>query len=74
MKKIDAASPDAFIEFARNNSILVENKIIAFLSSERTRADCGEISGGTVNNWVKIARLFLEINSLEEDSEALTRD
>jgi hypothetical protein len=31
---MDAESPDAFVEFARNNPILAENKIIAFLSSE----------------------------------------
>ncbi len=41
---MDAESPDAFVEFARNNSILTENNIIAFLSSECTRADCDEIS------------------------------
>ncbi len=40
---MDASSPDAFVEFARNNPTLAENKIIAFLSSERARADRGEI-------------------------------
>ncbi len=38
LKRMDAASPDTFVEFAKNNPIFVENKIIAFLSSERTRA------------------------------------
>jgi hypothetical protein len=42
LKKMDAASPDAFVEFAINNPALAERKIIAFLSSERTRADRGE--------------------------------
>jgi hypothetical protein len=59
LKKMNAVSHDAFVEFARNNSVLAENKIIAFLSSERARADRGEISPGTINNWVKAARLFL---------------
>jgi hypothetical protein len=44
---MDEASPDAFIEFAISNPSLAEKKIIAFLSFERTRADCGEISAGT---------------------------
>lgn len=49
-KKMNAESPDAFVEFAKNNSAITENKIIAFLSSERARADRGEISAGTINN------------------------
>jgi hypothetical protein len=55
LKKMGAESPDAFIEFARNSPILAENKIIRFLSSERARADRGEISAGTINNGVKAA-------------------
>ena len=47
---MNAESPDAFVEFAKNNSAITENKIIAFLSSERARADRGEISAGTINN------------------------
>ena len=64
LKKMDAMSPDGFVEFARNNSMVVENKIIAFLSSERARADRGEISAGTINNWVKAVRLFLEMSDV----------
>jgi hypothetical protein len=65
LKRMDAKSADAFIEFARNNPVLSENKIIAFLSSERARADRGEISAGTINNWVKAARLFLEMSDVQ---------
>ncbi len=43
LKKMDAEIPDAFVEFAKKNSVITENKIIAFLSSERARADRGEI-------------------------------
>ena len=39
LKRMNAKSPDTFVEFARNDPTLVENKIIAFLSSERARAD-----------------------------------
>jgi hypothetical protein len=47
---MDTKPPDAFIEFAKNNPTLAENRIIAFLSSERARADQGEISAGNINN------------------------
>jgi len=55
LNRTDAASPDAFVEYARDNPTLIENKIITFLSSERARVDCGEISGSTLSNWVKSA-------------------
>jgi hypothetical protein len=65
LKRMDARSPDAFVDFAKSNPALAENKIIAFLSSERARADRGEISAGTINNWVKAARLFLEMSDVQ---------
>lgn len=65
LMRIDANSPDAFIEFARNNPTLAENRIIALLSSERARVDHGEISAGTINNWVKAARLFLDMSDVQ---------
>ena len=43
LKKMDAVSPDAFVGFAKSNPVLAENKIIAFLSSERARADSGDL-------------------------------
>jgi hypothetical protein len=47
-------SPGAFVEFTKsNNPVLVGKRIIAFLSSERTRADLGDISTDTINNWSK---------------------
>jgi hypothetical protein len=42
LKKMEAKSPDALIEFAKSNPTIAENKIIAFLSSGRARADSGE--------------------------------
>jgi hypothetical protein len=36
--------PDAFVAFAKSNPALAENRIIAFLSSERARVDRGEVS------------------------------
>jgi integrase len=73
LKRMDAESPDAFVEFAKNNPALAENKIIAFLSSERARADRGEISAGTINNWVKAARLFLEMSDVQFNWKKIRR-
>jgi integrase len=73
LKRMDAKSPDAFVEFAKNNPTLTENKIIAFLSSERARADYGEISEGTINNWVKAARLFLEMSDVQLNWKKIRR-
>jgi integrase len=73
LKRMDAKSPDAFVEFAKSNPTLTENKIIAFLSSERARADRGEISAGTINNWVKAARLFLEMSDVQLNWKKIRR-
>jgi integrase len=73
LKKMDARSPDAFVTFAKMNPALAENRIIAFLSSERARADCGEISAGTINNWVKAARLFLDMSDVQLNWKKIRR-
>jgi hypothetical protein len=73
LKMMGAKSPDAFIEFAKNKPTLAENKIIAFLSSERARADRGEISAGTINNWVKAARLFLDMSDVQLNWKKIRR-
>ena len=73
LKRMDARSPDAFVDFAKSNPALAENKIIAFLSSERARADRGEISAGTINNWVKAARLFLEMSDVQLNWKKIRR-
>lgn len=73
LKRMDAESPVAFAEFAKNNPITAERKIIAFLSSERARAEQGEISAGTINNWVKAARLFLEMSDVQLNWKKIRR-
>jgi hypothetical protein len=70
---MNARSPDAFVDFAKSNPALAENKIIAFLSSQRARADRGEISAGTINNWVKAARLFLEMSDVQLNWKKIRR-
>jgi integrase len=73
LKRMDARSPNAFVEFAKCNPAVAENKIIAFLSSERARADCGEISAGTINNWVKATRLFLDMSDVQLNWKKIRR-
>jgi hypothetical protein len=73
LKKVDAVFPDVFVEFAKSNPVLAENKIIAFLSSERANADRGEISAGTINNWVKAARLFLDMSDIQLNWKKMCR-
>ena len=73
LKRIGARSPDAFVVFAKSNPVLAENKIIAFLSSERARAECSEISAGTINNWVKAARLFLGMSDVQLNWKKIRR-
>jgi hypothetical protein len=61
------------LTFRKTIYILPEKKIIAFLSSERTRTDRSEISHGTVNNWVKAARLFLEMSDVQLNWKKIRR-
>lgn len=51
-------SPDDFVEFAKDNPSAAEKKIIALLSQDRLKIEMGEITAGTVNNWLKAVRLF----------------
>jgi integrase len=73
LKRMDATSPDAFVEFTKKNPVFVENKIIAFISSERARADTGEISASTISNWIKAARLFFEMSDVQLNWKKIRR-
>ena len=57
-------SPDAFVQFAKDNPSAVEKKIISLLSQDRLKIERGKITAGTVNNWLKAVRLFLEMNDV----------
>jgi hypothetical protein len=57
-------TPDEFAQFAKENPLAAEKKIISFLSQDRMRIERGEITAGTVNNWLKAVRLFLEMNDV----------
>ena len=44
LKKMDARSSDAIVEFAKRNPAIDENRTITFLSSERAMADSQQVS------------------------------
>jgi integrase len=57
-------TPDEFAQFAKENPLAAEKKIISLLSQDRLKIERGEITAGTVNNWLKAVRLFLEMNDV----------
>lgn len=50
-------SPDRLVQPAKDNPSAEEKKIIFLLSQERLKVERGEITGGTVNHWLKAAYL-----------------
>ena len=50
-----------------------EKKIISLLSQDRLRIEGGEITAGTVNNWLKAVRLFLEMNDVAMNWKKIKR-
>src|SRR5215208_782529 len=63
LKRVDLM-PDEFAQFAKESPLAAEKKILSLLSQDRLRIERGEITGGTVNNWLKAVRLFLEMNDV----------
>jgi hypothetical protein len=57
-------TPDGFVQFAKENPSAAEKKIISLLSQDRLKLERGKITAGTVNNWLKAVRLFLEMNDV----------
>jgi hypothetical protein len=66
-------TPDEFAQFAKENPLAAEKKIISFLSQDRTKIERSEITAGTVNNWLKAVRLFLEMNDVVLNWKKITR-
>ena len=46
-------TPDNFAHFAEDNPPAAEKKVFTFLSQDRLKVERGEITTGTVNNWLK---------------------
>jgi hypothetical protein len=60
--------PDRFVGLGKSDHLIVEKKIIAFLSAEKSRAEKGEISSCTVNSSIKAAPILEdEINHFEQE-------
>jgi hypothetical protein len=57
-------TPDGFAQFAKENPITVEKKIISLLSQDKLKIERGKITASTINNWLKAVRLFLERNDI----------
>jgi hypothetical protein len=57
-------TPDGFVQFAKENPSAAEKKIISLLSEDRLKLERGKITAGTINNWLKAVRLFLERNDI----------
>ena len=57
-------TPDGFAQSAKESPSAAEKKILSLLSPDRLRIERGEITAGTVNNWLKAVRLFLEMNDV----------
>ena len=57
-------TPDGFVRFAKESPSSAEKRIISLLSQDRLKIERGEITAGTVNNWLKAVRLFLEMNDI----------
>ena len=54
----------AFCNLPKKIPQLQEKKILSLLSQDRLKIERGEITAGTVNNWLKAVRLFLELNDV----------
>lgn len=63
MREINLA-PDDFIAMAKKKPFAVEKMIITFISKQNSRAENGEITTGTVVNFLKAVRLLLEMNDV----------
>jgi hypothetical protein len=52
LKRVNLA-PDEFARFAKESPSAAEKKILSLLSQDRLKIERGEITAGTVNNWLK---------------------
>jgi integrase len=66
-------TPDEFAQFAKENPSAAEKKIISLLSQDRLKIERGEVTAGTINNWLKAVRLFLEMNDVAMNWKKIKR-
>jgi hypothetical protein len=62
-----------FADKARSEDGWLVNIIIQFLQCQKDRVSCKEITGSTLRNYVKVIKLFCEMNDLYVPWKKLTR-
>jgi hypothetical protein len=62
-----------FVDRARHEHGWLVNVIIQFLRYQRSRVSLKEITGSTLRNYVKVLKLFCEMNDLSVPWKKLTR-
>ena len=62
-----------FTDKARSENGWLVNVIIQFLQYQKGRVSCKEITGSTLRNYVKVLKLFCEMNDLLVPWKKLTR-
>ena len=53
----------AFLSKVRSNPQWVQNSLIQFISAQKERVALGQISPGTITNYYKATKLFIEMNT-----------
>lgn len=55
---------DKLLELARNDPPLFNSNLVRYCNEQKRRIESGEISEGTMRNYVKAIRLFCEMNEI----------
>ena len=72
LKWIDL-TPDHFISMSKKDPSFSEKKIISFICMQVSRAQRGEITSGTISNFLKAIRLLLEMNDISLNWKKIRR-
>ncbi len=65
--------PDDFAAMAKKDSSSAEKMIISFISKQNSRSEKGEITTGTVVNYLKAVRLLLEMSDISLNWKKIRR-
>src|SRR5919197_6063737 len=66
-------TPDHFISMSKKDPSFTEKKIISFICIQVSRAQRGEITSGTISNFLKAVRLLLEMNDISLNWKKIRR-
>jgi integrase len=65
--------PDDFVAMSKKDSSSAEKMILSFISKQNSRSDKGEITTGTVVNYLKAVRLLLEMSDISLNWKKIRR-